>query len=190
MTVEVETPGGLKTGSSVMEVYADKHAALTSEEGSGFTSGLLRAEALVIELPDGPVFALLTRASDSRAFGGEMTEALAQMGHADDWKPYMAAVKRLGGENGIKADLPREDWPMMVRFRDLNDPKSVEQVDPDTIGVKRIALETTSDDVTTGIEKRLGWLTTLKGGYLNGATTARNAGLGLAAGNFSTEIGK
>lgn len=47
---------------------------------------------------------------------------------------------------------------MMVRFRDLNDPKSVERVDPDAICVRRITAETTSDDVTTGIEKRLGWL--------------------------------
>ena len=47
---------------------------------------------------------------------------------------------------------------MMVRFRNINDPKSVERVKPEAIGVKRILLETTSDDVTTGIEKRLGWL--------------------------------
>jgi hypothetical protein len=47
---------------------------------------------------------------------------------------------------------------MMVRFRDLNDPKSVERVDPEAAGVKRIIVETTGDDVTTGIEKRLGWL--------------------------------
>ena len=47
---------------------------------------------------------------------------------------------------------------MMVRFADINDPKSVERVDPKAVGVKRILLETTNDDVTTGIEKRLGWL--------------------------------
>lgn len=46
----------------------------------------------------------------------------------------------------------------MVRFGDLNDPKSVKQVDPEAVGVRRIVLETTSDPVTTGIEKRLGWL--------------------------------
>ncbi len=52
---------------------------------------------------------------------------------------------------------------MMVRFRDLNDPKSVEKVDPEAIGVRRITVETTSDDVTTGIEKRLRWLPTHNG---------------------------
>jgi hypothetical protein len=100
MTVEVETPEGVKTGSSVMEI--------------------------------------------------------------GDWKIHMAAGKRLGGENGTKADLPRADWPMILRFRDINDPKSVEQVDPEAIGVKRIMLETTGDEVTVGIEKRLGWLGALE----------------------------
>jgi hypothetical protein len=194
MTVEMETPEGVKSGSSVMEIYAEKHAALTSEEGSGFTSGLIRAEAVVIELPRGPVFALLTRASDARAFGGEITEALAQMAHNGDWETYMAAVKRLGGENGVKADLPRTDWPMMVRFGDLNDPKSVEPVDPAAIGVKRIMLETTSDDVTTGIEKRIPWFIGLvkNKAKLNGKTSAaiftNDLVDNLGPGSFSTEV--
>ena len=58
----------------------------------------------------------------------------------------------------MKAELSRADWPLMVRFGDINDPKTVEQVDPDTIGVKRIVLETTRADVTTGIEKRIPWI--------------------------------
>jgi hypothetical protein len=41
VTVEVNTPQGVKTGSSVMEIYAQKNVALTSEEGSGFTSGII-----------------------------------------------------------------------------------------------------------------------------------------------------
>ena len=49
---------------------------------------------------------------------------------------------------------------MIVKFRDLNDPKSVEMVDPVAIGVKRIVIETTGDAVTAGIEERLGWLPT------------------------------
>jgi hypothetical protein len=55
---------------------------------------------------------------------------------------------------------------MLVRFRDIADPTSVEKVDPDNLaasfgeGVKlrRITVQLTDDPVTTGIEKRLGWL--------------------------------
>lgn len=58
----------------------------------------------------------------------------------------------------VKAELPRAEWPMMVRFRDINDPMNVEQVAPKAAGVRRIVVETTRDPVTTGIMNRLGWL--------------------------------
>ena len=197
MTVEVDTPQGVKTGSSVMEVFAQKHAALTSEEGSGFSSGLSRAEAVVIETSNGPIFALLTRADDKRTYGGEMTEALAQMAHNGDWKTYMAAVKQLSGKAGIKAELPRAAWPMMVRFRDLGDPKSVERVEPATVGVTRILLETTDDAVTTGIEKRLPvWFgqqivnRTQLSGKSSSIISTNELADNLGPGNFGTEIGK
>ena len=51
---------------------------------------------------------------------------------------------------------------MMVRFGNINDPKSVERVEPNQIGVRRIWLETTSEPVTTGIKLRLPWLVSQK----------------------------
>lgn len=73
---------------------------------------------------------------------------------------YVDSVSKLGSwlAGTTSAELPRKEWPLMVRFRDVNDPTSVERVDPDTLGVKRVLLETTSEDVTMGIEKRLRWL--------------------------------
>src|SRR3546814_97550 len=56
------------------------------------------------------------------------------------------------------AVLRREDYPMLVSFGDLGNPKSVGAVNPDMVGVRRITLQVTDDPVTTGIEKRLGWL--------------------------------
>ena len=55
---------------------------------------------------------------------------------------------------------------MLVTFGDLNDPTSVERVDPDDlaatfgegVSLKRITVQITDDPVTTGIEKRLVWL--------------------------------
>ena len=62
-------------------------------------------------------------------------------------------------------DLPLDTLPMLVRFGDLADPKSVARVDPNDLaasfgpGVKlvRATIEITDDPVTTGIEKKLGW---------------------------------
>ncbi len=159
ITVEVDTPQGLKRGSGVMEVFAHKYAPTFIEEGSGFTSGLKRGEAIAVDLPGGPMFALLTASDGMGNLGGAVTGALAPESRHGDWQASMAAVRKLGEWSAhYKADLPRTAWPMMVRFRDLGDPKSVELVDPDAAGVKRISLETTRDAVTTGIDKRIPWL--------------------------------
>jgi len=75
---------------------------------------------------------------------------------------FMDALNRLKP----KGDTPIESMPLLVRFRDPNDPKTVERVDPNDLaasfgaGVKltRATVEITDDPLTTGIEKRLPWL--------------------------------
>lgn len=196
MTVEVETPQGIKSGSSVMEVRLARGMAIGDQ--SGVTSGVF-GEAVVVDLPDGPLFVLL-----------QVPDAGPPL---QDIVPYALLGRRSDGPDGVMADgsklgsawfseyraeLPRtrdngpqvssNNWPMMVRFRDINDPKSVERVDSEAAGVKRIVVETTSDDVTVGIEKQLVWLSALKGGYLHGGFTSREAPLGLDGSKFSTEI--
>lgn len=70
-------------------------------------------------------------------------------------------------------------WPMFVTFRDPADPKTVRAVSPEEIVVTAITIEFTKDDVTTGIEKRLGWLPDyydkmLDGQRLNNSTDLAN----------------
>ena len=169
MTVEVDTPQGLKTGSGVYEVSARKLFALTSEEAEG--SAGARGEATVVDLANGPLFVLLHNDDAGQPLHARVTAALAPDAHIRNVEDYVATVGKLGGWfGGAKAELPRADWPMMVRFRDVDDPKSLEKVDPDAVGVKRIWLETTSDDVTTGIEARLRWLGD-RGRVVSGPTT-------------------
>ncbi len=156
MTVELQTVKGLKSGSSVMEYYSHKEPALLPEEGSGFRAGISRGEAVVVDAPSGPIFALLTMSNGSADI--DVLGAFAPELWDRPWEEKMAAVRRLSSEDGIKVTLPRAGWPMMVRFADANDPSSVERVDPAAIGVKRILLETTNEDVTVGIQKRLRWL--------------------------------
>ena len=89
-----------------------------------------------------------------------------QPGHdwlADDAQRHNAMLEVKGPR-----DLPRtfesralgtiKVWPMFVRFGDIANPKSVRQVTPDSIGVTRITIEVTDEDVTTGIERILVWL--------------------------------
>ena len=156
MTVEAQTPQGLKSGSGVMEVSAWHKFRFTSEESS--ITGAFKGQAVMVDLPEGPIFVLLRNLRDFTLYEGA-TRTLAQGLAYDSRSDHVAVVGKLGSWfGGAKADMPRGYWPLMVRFRNLNDPRTVEEVDPEAIGVKRIALTTTRDDVTTGIEKRLGWL--------------------------------
>lgn len=191
MTVE-----GEHQGSAVYEVLAERtRAVLLPEEKPG--GSLLKGQALVIETSSGPVFALLKSGDDSVGLISSVTHALApdipMGGQPNFWK----AVKRLGGWfGGAKGELPREDWPLLVRFRNINDPKSVEKVSPDAIGMKRILLETTSDDVTTGIEKRLAWFAQYLDRHLDGTSTptedltTNNLSSHMSSRSFSTDIHK
>ena len=79
-----------------------------------------------------------------------------------DW---MASTKKIASGDGIKspAELPAGYYPMLVMFGDIADPKSVEQVEREAIGVNRISVEVTDEAVTTGILNRLEWLQSHKG---------------------------
>jgi hypothetical protein len=95
---------------------------------------------------------------------------------------------------------------MLVRFRDVNDPKTVEQVHPHNLAerfgtsVKLIGatLEIvpagsqlycdTDEPITTGALERSAWPKRLNGGYLDGAFAGGGAALSnaLHGGNFKT----
>ena len=165
MTVEVETSEGLKTGSSVYEVLAFK----TSELITGGTSSdsTLKGEAVAVDVPGGrTLFALLKTVNTSR----HDDLAYMSMRTLDPAFNYnrVESTNRISAGDGIKSpnDVPATDYPMLVTFGDIDDPKSVQRVDPASLAasfgpgirLKRITVEVTDDDVATGIEKRLRWL--------------------------------
>ena len=151
MTVE-----GAVSGSAVYELLAERvNGPRLADETPG--GSIILGEALVLETPKGPVFVLLKSSRGGYDLKDAVLKALAPDWQQLDQPWGYAVANRLedAREGEMKAALPRADWPLMVRFGDISDPKTVEQVDPDTIGVKRIVLETTRADVTTGIEKRI-----------------------------------
>lgn len=189
LTVEVEDHGVLRTGSSVIEVVRDK--------GYNGIGGKARGEAVTVDLGNGDMLFAILKGHR----GGE------------DWPltmPHYAFAKELGGSNmvdestlakleamtGHSAVLDVAEYPMFVRFQNLSDPSSVEEVHPENLSasfgsgitLQRVSVEITDDPLSTGLVARLPWLAATHGGYINGATTSRTAPLGLHGGNFSTEI--
>lgn len=162
MTVEVDTAEGLKTGSSVYEVETTGSSDLMyGGKGSRFK---LRGEAVAVDLPGGrTLFALLKTVAMS-GHDNLGVSSMVAMDPAFDYD-WMASTKKIASGDGIKspAEVPIGYYPLLVMFGDINDPKSVEKVDPARIAVKRITVEVTDDAVTSEIERRLGWLPTHRG---------------------------
>ena len=144
VTVEVDTPLGLRTGSSVVE---------TDMDDNGFTFG----QAPYVDLGGGRyLFALLNDPFSKRimyrlAFNvlqyPELKPPLDRKKHlyvqAKDMKPF-----------GV---VRREDYPMLVTFGDINDPKTVREVDPGI--VRRITFQVVDQDepLTVGLEEKFAW---------------------------------
>ncbi len=168
LTVEVDTPEGLKTGSVVNQLGFSLEPAIGT---TGFNVGTRHSEAVVVDLGSrGALFALIV---------GRDLNGNPDSGKSQAWIYMHLLAKRIyqgPGDRDIiyklratkaKAQLPPEMIPMLVRFRNEKDPRSVEAVDPanlaasfgEGVSLKRVTMETTTDPVTNAIGKRIGWLT-------------------------------
>lgn len=204
LTVEVDTPEGVKTGSSVIEVQVSETGkdALVTPEASGINSKY-KGEAVAVDLGDGRyLFALLR----GESYTGEASRIAAaafnppRYGNEVDYN-YLERIRDMKNMDGV-AEVPRDAWPMLVSFGDLADPTSVELVDLDDlpasfgegVSLRRITVQMTDDPVTTGIEKRLGWLNSYRDLHFDGTSTVSedlttaDLRAHLTAGSFSTEF--
>ena len=161
LTVEIDTPKGVATGSNVIEN--------TESEGMGIPDSSLhlqrRGEAIVVDLPHGRM--LIATLKTMGGFNGVFAKAaynpvLPSRFDDDSWEKRNEALKK----QRAPAILPRDAYPMLITFRDPRDPTTVERVDPEnlerTFGagtrIRRIVVQMTRDRVTTGLIKRLPWL--------------------------------
>jgi hypothetical protein len=137
LTLAVNTPGGVKRGSSVVEVlFYD-----VSIPARG-TMHKLRGEALYLDLGPGkrPLIALWTsqlrpkygneiRWSGDAGPGMSLLTLLNGQTMSSDYMDDVPRISRMRGPHGITpADLPD-----LVTFADINDPKSVIEVDPSNL---------------------------------------------------------
>jgi hypothetical protein len=171
LTLVVDDNGKQSTGSSVVEVNREDTSKYFGNSLGGF-GGKFKGEAVAVDLGEkGVLFALLKGDGSvdyplfifMKAFPSYFAESnnSASVSVIDDMRKLNNARPR------PKAELPVDKIPMLVRFRDIADPKTVELVDPNDLektfgkGVKLVSatLEMTDDWwVTTGIMKKyLSW---------------------------------
>lgn len=198
LTLEVETPDGIRRGESVVGMRIGFAGPLSENAIIDAVQG----EALFLDLSPclRPLVALLKAGEYNLYPTGTLGNVY---GHDPDWAEIVrqvdkdihnntapvAAYRRLLGRG------PREvgpgDLPDLVTFADVSDPKTVERVDPKNLagalcpGVQwhHMTLEVTDAPITRGLEKYLTWMPTVGGGYLSGRTIS-------AKGPLANQIGR
>jgi hypothetical protein len=190
-TLTVETPDGVRSAFNVVEIE--------------FYHGTqVRGEALYLDLGPGkrPLIALLTYTHITKPPSdwsyehptkllGRLYGEKYQSGDpsGDQWRA------RIFAHRGAKEIAP-PDLPDLVTFADVNNPKSVMAVDANDLeatlgpGVKwkSIALEVTDEPLTSGIEKRLGWLTGLKNDRTHGDLLLDGQPYGHSGGDLANSL--
>ena len=163
MTVEVETPQGLRTASGVMEVkcYRSPVAFLPDAHKLEIE---FRGEAVSVDLPRSTLFALIGNTPKAWPFEIAVIDTFDPSGPRGE--KLVKLIHELSRSPGRSAAMQPTNFPKLVRFRDMHDPKTVELVDPANFAkafgpgltLKRIVLTVVDEPVTNGIEKRLAWL--------------------------------
>jgi hypothetical protein len=167
LTVEIVTPEGEKSGSSVQHVRWTTASFLLGEGRDGPSAdGTVIGEAAVVDLGGGRyLFALL---SGTRGLWGN-AETIASFAF---WGMDRAAGTQEGLEyltalpKGSRAVLDPGNYPLLVTFDHINDPKTVRQVDPANLAasfgagvkLKEIRLEMVGDAPTSNLGNLLKWL--------------------------------
>jgi hypothetical protein len=185
MTVSVETPEGIKTGSAVREIYFYRTPQLVPD-ASPWIAGVSKGEAVVVDLGKRGVLFALMRGLVGRDtdYGHDIIpNAFPPPDAANDISCCHFTKEGVRYYRTLKigfTTLDIKEYPEFVRFRDLKDPKTVENVlDMGKIDehgnytikadhfeemfgkgvkLKEITIEVTDAPVTTGIDKYLQWL--------------------------------
>ena len=175
LTLQVDVDGVVHEGSGVIETewthYPKWLQAMTSPWRAE-----VHGEAVVVDLgSSGLLFAVLTgpaRFDDGHPLGVNPTdpEAILSNFHSTGRQgTTYESLDDLARRRDV-IDVPFSDLPELVRFGDIRNPGSMEQVNPDELAVKfgpgvklvRATLAITDAPISSGIETRLTWLNGLK----------------------------
>jgi len=205
LTVTVDTPQGEVSGSAVSSVWW--------REGGNWNTGWTydyEGEAVALELPNGRYLFALNMHDEgaikrNTVWAGTVAAAsIAKLrGPTRDKRLFAEVVARSGRAAGI-IQIPPYQYPTLVVFKDINDPKTAQKVDPSDLAAtfgrgyefKSATLEITDERRTVGQTQRvLTWLPHVPPGHLDGKVSHGPSPPApfystLAPGSFSTEIKK
>jgi hypothetical protein len=168
LTVEVQDGDQIKTGSSVVDVSYNIEPAKTISHWNAFPTPV--GYAPTVDLGDkGLLFLTFANAGRTPAQRVERNNAAFCLYDDIGCLPFAAYHKTGGSDYGNKKaaldellhqtgprDVPFEVLPELIRFRDINDPRTLERLAPNSLAasfgagvvLKRVVLQLTADPVT------------------------------------------
>lgn len=176
LTVEVDTPEGVRTGSSVIEVRTFKIGPESLAAANGIVMKI-SGEAVRVDLGKrGSIYALLRSAQMQewahRAMLLSLPSPFAEL--ALDEKEQPALFKQLLGKVFVVPRWLRRNggiakpsgYPLLARFHNEQDSTTIEELNPDDLSeqlgpgvrLRRMTVEITNDHVTSQISNFLPWL--------------------------------
>lgn len=136
LTLVAEVDGRQIAGSGVVETHWRSQELFEPLTHNSWSTSF-RGEAVVVDLgKPGLLFALL-RGDQSRKRSPMRPEELVTRVSADARRVGATrGVLRAIAASGDPVPIPLDELPLLVRFRDIADPRSVEQVDPNNLAQK------------------------------------------------------
>ncbi len=179
LTVEVQTPDGVKSASSVSAVRWERVPEWfhIGDSGGGPGAGFLKGEAVVLQLDEGKYLFALLKGDLARMAIHVFAEPPLK---AYNRQAYGPVLDRLPGLAETRILTPKQ-YPLLVTFRNINDPASVKQVDPADLAatfgpgysLTSITMSITDEPMTKGkVEDVLGWLENFRAIHLDGSRYA------------------
>jgi hypothetical protein len=169
LVLEVETPDGVVSGGSVVEVRVWK-SRVPGQPGIGMGTDIT-GEASFVEVAPGRYLFALVDSTNPR-------ELALRLFFPEPAPDTFDRAEMLGNMQGESRVVPAELYPLLVTFTDIDDPASVRQVDPNNLAntfgegvqLRRIMLAVTDHlDAPYKITTVLSWLLSHKG-MLDGRT--------------------
>ncbi|QWG22846.1 hypothetical protein KMZ93_23305 [Bradyrhizobium sediminis] len=182
LTVEVQTPDGVRSGSGVMAIYQGKISGPLPEAVAGVS---MKGDAVYVDLGGGRnLIAILAHGENASYYDGMGFLAMNAFAAAGRKVPFKE-VKLLSGTVQLYGNL----IPTLVTFADVADPKTARVLAPPNIEaafgagyhLKRVTLEMLpaglwpfdfggplGEPVTRGVERRLPWIAHRKSQGLGG----------------------
>lgn len=219
LTIEVETPEGLKSASAVqLNVWRHSHGEFILMSARGLFINAL-GEAPVLEFETGQYLFVLFKGGQghhqfrvSDIYYEGLAAAIKSRNASLSGSRLTVPSRELEIENVVQAikaskgtvfEIPRRFYPLLVSFKDIKDPSSVIDIRPDeleffgkNIKLRRITMEITDEPVTRGqVEQVLGWIdqyynTMFDGNRYQTIKATNKFANSLASGTFKTEKSK